>query len=306
MLSERLNLDDLKFERLPWSGARFMMQLKQLIYAAFVCTLISVAIPNSVVALSNEEPGTELRDCETCPLMIVVPSGSYMMGSPASEAGRFDDEGPQHQVAISYPFAVGKFEVTFHEWNACVSEGGCSHSPDDEGWGRGDHPVINVSWDDAREYVTWLSRKTGERYRLLSESEWEYIARAGTTGPFNFGSTISTDRVYDDYPYAEELRANYRNNKTVPVGSFPGNAFGLHDIHGNVWEWVKDCWNGSYKGAPSDGSAWVSSGDCNHRVLRGGSWNNNPWDLRSAIRNWLETGKRNNNYGFRVARTLAP
>ena len=251
--------------------------------------------------------GKEFQDCDTCPKMVVVPQGTFTMGSPASEEGSGDWERPQHQVTISNPFAVGKFEVTFREWDACVSEGGCSHRPDDNGWGRGSRPVINVIWDDAQQYVSWLSRKTGKLYRLLSESEWEYVARAGTTGPFHFGSTISTDQANyrGNYTYGGGSKGVYRG-KTVAVGSFPANSFGLHDVHGNVWEWVEDCSHDNYQGAPSDGSAWVTGGDCDKRVLRGGSWNNSPWFLRSAGRNWIVAGYRYISDGFRVARTLTP
>ena len=255
-------------------------------------------------------PGKTFRDCEACPEMVVVPAGSFTMGSPASEEGRYDDEGPQHRVTISQPFAVGRYEVTFSEWDACVSAGGCNrHRPDDEGWGRGRRPVMNVSWDDAKSYVSWLSRKTGKRYRLLTEAEWEYAARAGTTGPFHFGNTISTDRAnYNgNYTYGSGSKGVSRR-KTVPVGSFPANRFGLHDVHGNVWEWVEDCWHGhdSYAGAPSDGSAWTTGGECGRHVLRGGSWDYRPRGLRSAYRYWLATGNRDDNDGFRVARTLTP
>ena len=251
--------------------------------------------------------GKEFQDCDTCPKMVVVPKGTFTMGSSVSEEERSDWEGPQHRVTISNPFAVGKFEVTFREWDACVSEGGCSHRPDDQGWGRGIHPVINVNWDDAQQYVSWLSRKTGEQYRLLSESEWEYIARAGTTGPFHFGSTISTNQAnYDGkYTYGSGSEGVYRK-KTVSVGSFPANRFGLHDVHGNVWEWVEDCWHENYEGAPPDGSAWVTGGDCVLRVLRGGSWYNKPWLLRSAFRFRDAFLVRINFDGFRVARTLIP
>ena len=237
--------------------------------------------------------GKNFRDCDICSEMAVVPAGSFMMGSPDSYEGRGT---PVHRVTISEPFAVGKNEVTFREWDACVSEGGCSHRPDDEGWGRGDRPVIDVNWNDAQEYVVWLSRRSGEPYRLLSESEWEYVARAGTTGPYHFGSMISTGQ------------ANYDNDleRTAPVGSYPANGFGLHDVHGNVMEWVEDCRHDSYNGAPSDGSAWTSGGDCDWRVLRGGSWNSGPRLLRSADRGngWAESRFIFN--GFRVARTLAP
>ena len=234
--------------------------------------------------------GTEFRDCAECPLMVVVPAGSFRMGSLAG-AG---DEDQVHGVEISKLFAVGKYEVTFSEWDACVSGGGCGHGPDDEGWGRGTRPVIDVNWEDARSYAEWLSGETGAGYRLLSEAEWEYAARAGTTGRFHFGWTISTDQ------------ANYHGNKTVPVGSFPSNGFGLHDMHGNVFEWVEDCWHDSYASAPADGSAWTSGGDCSRRVLRGGSWNNFALSLRSANRGGFTAGNRDSSLGFRVARTLTP
>ena len=253
-------------------------------------------------------PGTKLRDCPECPEMVVVPSGSFMMGSPESEEDRDDDEGPVHRVTIARPFAVGVYEVTFGEWEACVSDGGCGgYRPYAEGepyvgdelaFG-GNGPVINVSWDDAKAYVRWLSRKTGEEYRLLSEAEWEYVARAGTTGKYHFGSSLSPSR------------ASYGGDRdgTAPVGSYAANGFGLHDVHGNVWEWVEDCWNESYHGAPADGSAW-ETGDCSQRVLRGGSWHESPWFLRSASRLKGPAGGRDrhtyNILGFRIARMLAP
>ena len=233
-------------------------------------------------------PGRVFRDCLECPEMVVVPAGSFTMGSPSWEVGRDDDEGPQHRVTIPSPFAVGKYEVTFAEWDACVAGGGCNgYRPDDRGWGRGQRPVINVSWDDAKAYVAWLSRKTDQRYRLLSEAEWEYAARAGTTEPFHFGSTISTDQAnYNgNYTYGAGRKGVYRQ-KTMPAGSFPANGFGLHDVHGNVLEWVEDCWYPSYAGAPTNGSAWVSGGECGKRVFRSSSWTSIPRILRSANRNW--------------------
>ena len=256
------------------------------------------------------EPGTVFQDCPECPEIVVVPSGEFMMGSPDSEPERSDDEGPVHRVTIPAAFAVGKYEVTFEEWDACVSTGGCSHKPKDKGWGRGRLPVIYVSWDDAQEYVSWLSKKTGKTYRLLSEAEWEYVARAGTTTPFHTGEQISTSQAnFDgDYTYNGSSKGENRE-RTIPVGSFGANQFGLHDVHGNVWEWVQDCQNDNYNGAPSDGSAWTT-GDCNRRVLRSGSWYYEPWFLRSSERywNWGEllkvSDKRNREIGFRVARTL--
>ena len=226
----------------------------------------------------------------------------------------YDDEKPVHQVTIPQSLAVGKYEVTFAEWDACVSADGCGHRLGDEGWGRGRRPVINVSWEDAQSYVRWLSSETGASYRLLSESEWEYVARAGSSTAYHFGNSSSQ---LCNWGNGADLTAKAENPdwtvaecsdghvQTAPVGSFSPNAFGLHDMHGNVWEWVQDCWNGSYSGAPSNGSAW-QSGDCSRRVLRGGSWGGSPWALRSALRFRDTAGIRYGSFGFRVARTLTP
>ena len=240
-------------------------------------------------------PGERFRDCAECPEMVVIPAGSFLMGSPESEGGRNRTEGPQHRVTIPAPFAVGAYEVTFEEWDACVSDGGCGgYRPNDNGWGRGRRPVIHVSWNDAAVYVTWLRGKTGKEYRLLSEAEWEYAARAGTTTRYSFGDGITPSD------------ANYGGNigKTQRVGSYRANGFGLYDVHGNVWEWVQDCWNWSYAGAPNNGEAW--GGDCSFRVFRGGSWLGISGDLRSADRLRGRSGIRSSNVGFRVARTLRP
>jgi formylglycine-generating enzyme required for sulfatase activity len=248
----------------------------------------------------SRTPGQVFRDCaDVCPEMVVVPSGSFMMGSPAGVGE--ENERPQRKVTFARPFAVGRFEVTFAEWDACVAEGGCprADSPSagsghDQGGGRGRRPAINVSWQDASVYVLWLSSKTGQRYRLLSEAEWEYAARAGTRSAYGWGrNTISED----------EANFNSQFGSTVSVGGYPANGFGLHDMHGNVWEWVQDCWNQTYSGGPVDGSAWTQ-GFCNARVFRGGSWDEISGWLRSAIRNRAGTGSRYDNLGFRVARTL--
>ena len=249
--------------------------------------------------------GGRFRDCDTCPEMVVIPAGTFMMGSPASEAGRDGDEGPQHLVTLR-SFAIGVTEVTFAAWDACVRGGGCDgYLPDDFGWGRGSRPVIDVSWEDAQAYVRWLSERTGAEYRLPSESEWEYAARAGTTTPFHTGATISPDQAnYDGGGvYGSGRRGEYRG-RTTPAGMFLPNAFGLYDAHGNVWEWVEDCWHETYAGASGDGSAWTRGGDCGSRVLRGGSWVTDPRLLRSADRSWLSTGLRVGYAGFRVSRTL--
>ena len=210
-----------------------------------------------------------------------------------------NDEKPVHEVHLDKPMAVGKYEITFDEWDACVVDGGCQKNkrPGDEGWGRARRPVINVSWGDAKEYAGWLSRKTGAPYRLLSEAEWEYAARAGSAGKYAFGETLDAKR-------AKFSDGKQGVGETAEVGSFPANAWGLHDMHGNVWEWVEDCYLPNYVGAPTDGSP-RSGSDCgNTRVLRGGSWDYGPEDLRSAIRYRLPPFYRVDEIGFRVAREL--
>ncbi|MDP6342020.1 MAG: SUMF1/EgtB/PvdO family nonheme iron enzyme, partial [Alphaproteobacteria bacterium] len=226
-------------------------------------------------------PGTTFKDCGDCPEMVVVPAGPFNMGSNRGA----DDEKPIHRVTIPAPLAVGKYEVTFAQWDACVSAGGCGgHRPNDQGWGRGNRPVINVSWENATAYVAWLSDKTGKSYRLLSEAEWEYVARAGTTTRYWWGDKPPVCRAgaangakFDDDQACDDTG-------TEPVGTYRPNAFGLYDVHGNVWEWVEDCWHGNYRDAPTDGNAWTTGGECGRRVLRGGSWFNGPRYLRSAVR----------------------
>ena len=247
----------------------------------------------------EQAPGRRFRDCAECPELVVVPAGSFMMGSPSSDSKGYSAERPVHRVTIGEPIAVGVYEVTFGEWDACRRGGGCSHNPGDSGWGRGTRPVIEMSWEDAQEYVRWLSRETGKRYRLMSESEWEYVARAGTETRYHWGDAAGRNRAN-----CKGCGSRWDNRQTSPVGSFSANAFGLHDVHGNVWEWVEDCWHGDYAGAPPDGSARTSGGDCSRRVLRGGSWMFNPGDVRSAYRFGLAAGGRSFFLGFRVARTL--
>lgn len=232
-------------------------------------------------------PLDHFKECDSCPEMVVQPPGDFIMGSPESEEGSSPDERPQHRVTITRPFAVARFALTFDEWDACVAERGCrNYRPADRGWGRGRRPVINVWWEDAQAYVTWLSQKTGKPYRLLSEAEREYVTRAGTATPFWWGSFISSclanyDRNFP-YPEMEKAKSEYRR-RTLAVDSFRPNPWGLYQVHGNVYEWVEDCWHGSYEGAAADGSAWVEP-DCTEHVLRGGSWNFAPWHLRSASR----------------------
>lgn len=245
-------------------------------------------------------PGSEFTDCaNNCPAMIVVPAGKFLMGSPKNETGRYDGEGPQHEVTIAKPFAVSKFVVTFAQWDACAAAGACPKVKDE--WGRGQMPVINVSWDEAKKYVAWLSRLTGKAYRLLTEAEWEYAARAGTATRIYWGDDIGKNNAN-----CNGCGSKWDNKQTAPVGSFQPNAFGLYDMAGNVLEWVEDVWHDNYNGAPTDGSAWVQGGDESHRVVRGGSWLDNPQDLRAADRYRSSTDGRSINLGFRVARTLTP
>ncbi len=256
------------------------------------------------LSVDKVKPGEEMQDCDQCPKMVVVPAGTFVMGSAANEKGYNKSEGPQRQVAISRPFAVSKFEITFDEWEACALEGGCNaHKPKDSGWGQGRRPVIHVSWDDAKAYIEWLRQKTGKPYRLLSEAEWEYAARGGTTGAFATGSAITTLQANYDASALTGKRSDaaYRG-KSIEVGSFTPNPYGLHDMHGNVMEWVEDCWNADHNGAPADGSP--RGGDCKRRVLKGGAWYYEADYLRSAARQSYPAKTRLNVVGFRIARTL--
>jgi formylglycine-generating enzyme required for sulfatase activity len=243
------------------------------------------------------------RDCVRCPEMVVIPAGEFTMGSPDAEAFRGAET--QHRVTIAAPFAIGKFEITFDQWGACVKDGGCNaYRPDDQHWGRGKHPAIDISWENAKAYVSWLSRKTGKPYRLLSEAEWEYAARAGTTTAYATGSTISPRQANYDGSGDGSGPSAANRQRTLPVGSFPANGFGLYDMQGNVSQWVEDCWHDDYTAAaPTDGSAWLT-GDCNGRVLRGGSWGDSEIELRAAARTGEYKDNSSFNDGLRIARSL--
>jgi len=244
------------------------------------------------------KPGEVFRDCSDCPEMVVIPAGRFVMGSPKGESGRSNGEGPQHKVTMAQPFAVGKYEVSFAEWDACVAARGCRHRPDDQGWGRRRRPVVNVSWEDAQTYVAWLANKTGKGYRMLSETEWEYAARAGTTSAYPWGKEPGKGRAN-----FSGSGSQWSGKQTAPVGSFAPNGFGLYDMIGNALEWTEDCWNDGYLGAPTDGSPWLK-GDCGRRVVRGGSWGGFPGLARAAYSLGYEPGVRFDNLGFRLARTL--
>ncbi len=253
-------------------------------------------------------PKDSFEECASCPVMVVIPAGSFIMGSAENELGRKDNEGPQHKVTFAQQFAVGRFSVTFDEWDACVADGGCNgYSPPDQGWGRGRRPAIDVSWNEAKVYLAWLSRKTGKTYRLLSEAEREYVTRAGTTTPFWWGSTISTSQAnYNgNFTYGDDGTRGEFRNETMPVDTFAPNPWGLYQVHGNVSEWTEDCWHDNYNDAPADGSAWTAA-DCKQRVRRGGSVGSPPQVLRSAFRLSYAAVNRTFFIGFRVARTLAP
>ncbi len=307
-------------------------------------TETALAVPTMPVPQDNPavevspmapKPGDTFRDCPDCPEMVVIPNGSFTMGSPKTEQGRDDDEDLPHRVNFQRPFALGKYEVTRAEFAAFAQDEdhdgkGCwiydpnrwfgnwyedsSKSWSDPGFEQSERdPAVCVSWDDAQDYVEWLSRKTGEEYRLPSESEWEYAARAGTATARYWGKgprdACLNGNVHDrtskaengfDWKYHE---CTDKYGQTAPVGEFSANDFGLHDVLGNAWEWVEDCRNKSYAGAPDDGSAWTN-GNCAGRVRRGGSWYDNPAVLRTGNRAKDTTGLRDHFYGFRIAKTL--
>lgn len=273
----------------------------------------------AATAASVRESGATFRDCLDCPKMVIIPFGDFIMGSDAGKGER--DEQPAHPVTIDKNFAIGVYEVTFAEWDACVADGGCEHRPDDEGWSRGDPkmrallPVINVNWYDAQDYVTWLSEKTGQRYRLPSEAEWEYAARGGAATRYFWGDQAigckyanGADMTYkrvSDVSSQAVAKCEDGFAYVAPVGSFEPNPFGVHDTAGNVSEWVEDHKSDDYQGVPLDGSVHLDPGkDYNHRVIRGGDWSKRPDSLRSANRLQSERTSQENVNGIRVVRDL--
>jgi formylglycine-generating enzyme required for sulfatase activity len=252
----------------------------------------SHAQPVAAQKESTPDPGEILRDCGDCPELVVVPPGDFVMGSSDTPY-----EKPERTITIQRPFAIGRREITFAEWDRCADAGTCKYRPDDRGWGRGDRPVINVSWDDAKTFIAWLSQKAGQKYRLPTEAEWEYAARAGTKTPFWWGRDAGSGRAQCDGC------GNPTNRQTAAVGSFRPNGFGLYDTAGNAAEWVEDCWNDNYRNAPKDASAWTG-GDCRLRVLRGGNFNSKASEIRSAARFRYDVDVRYYANGFRVMREL--
>lgn len=235
-----------------------------------------------------------LQDCDTCPQLVIIPPGSFRMGND----GPHKYERPAHTVTFDKAYAIGIYEVTFDEWRACFDAGGCgTEMPDDHGWGKGTRPIMNITWADAAAYTKWLSEKTGATYRLPTEAEWEYAARADTQTEFWWGDEVGVGK------------ANCRNcaptisHQTEPVDSFAPNPWGLYNVHGNVWEWVQDCWNPNHEGAPGDGSARLE-GDCRQRVMRSGSWYYFSKNIRSAWRFKNDARVKSYGIGLRVVREL--
>ena len=271
-----------------------------------ISVLLFLLLLSALTSVSAYQVGETFRECETCPEMVVLPAGKFTMGSPEGEKGRFDNEGPQHRVSIPKPFAVGKYEVTVGQYAEFVRETkhkteNCDypegHSWDDPSFKQtNNHPVVCVHWGDALAYTYWLSAKIGHEYRLLTEAEWEYAARAGRTTAYHFGHVLLSNQ------------AQYDNDGTVAVGGFPANVFGLYDMHGNVWEWVDGCWRGDYTGLTMSSELLIGCSDfgSDFRVLRGGSWYDGPEGLRSAVRVGSDAADRNYSFCFRVARTLTP
>ncbi len=269
------------------------------------------ATPRNPIAVKAGS-GESFRDCsEVCPEMVVIPPGDFLLGSapeePERENWKEGSESPQVRVVLAHSLAVGKFAVTLAEWDACISSGGCGgYKPDDQGWGRGRRPVINVDWQQAQSYVEWLTQKTGRTYRLLSETEREYATRAGSITPFWWGTSIAPQQANyngSSEPYEGGGEKGEYQRKTMVADSYKANPWGLYQVHGNVWEWTADCWNNSHEGNPLDGAA-RTTGECERRVVRGGAWYDSPRDLRSAFRTGFTTGTSNDMVGFRVARGL--
>lgn len=255
----------------------------------------------------GEVVGDYLRDCVVCPDLAIVPSGRFVMGSPLTEPARHDSEGPVSLVDIVNSFAMAAREVTMAQWDACVAGGGCrAYSPPAHGWGRGKQPVVSVSFEDAQSYVAWLSQEAGRTYRLPSEAEWEYAARAGSTGPFSFGGRITAEDANYNAAYTYGGPVAESAARAVETGSFSPNIFGLHDMHGNVWEWTADCWADSHQDTDVNGAprGAENGGDCTRRVLKGGAWNTGGWRLRSAHRIGKLANVREYDNGFRIVRDL--
>ena len=263
------------------------------IFIAFLIILFALAVAPAY-AEDELKPGDIFRDCPECPEMVMVPAGSYIMGTQS----RHKHERPPHKVTFARPFAIGRYEVTFDEWQACYDAGGCSVMPADHQWGAGKRPIINIKWAATKEFAEWITAKTGHTYRLPSEAEWEYVARAGTTTEFWWGDEVGVNRAN-----CRNCGSKWSKKGSAPTGSFEPNPWGLYDTAGNVWEWVEDCWNKDHEGAPADGSARLD-GDCRKRIIRSGSWYYLSKNSRSAWRSKNDARVKSYWLGFRVLREL--
>jgi formylglycine-generating enzyme required for sulfatase activity len=245
--------------------------------------------------------GQKFQECADCPEMVVLPPGEFVMGSDKNEKGHQINEEPQHRVWIEKRFAVSRFEITFEQWDMCFTLHGCTNRPSDQNWGRDMQPVINVNWNEAKEYVAWLSKRTGKSYRLLSEAEWEYAARAGSDKAYSWGNEVGRNNAN-----CKTCGSKWDDRSTAPVGSFEANAYGLYNMHGNVFEWTSDCVHNDYNGAPTNGVSWEVGGDCDRHFVRGGGLDVGSEHLRSAERWILNWHYSSRDVGFRVAREFTP
>ena len=280
--------------------------LKQILPGSVLCVAsVSAALEPLPGASAHFTVGSSAIYRSSLPEMVVLPTGHSRIGDlscslPPLFCAAYRHERPVRTVTISRPIAMSKYEVTFEDYDRFALATNRT-PPDDAGWGRGTRPVIHVSWSQAKAYASWLSEQTGQSYRLPSEAEWEYAARSGTRTRYSWGNRIGANRANCD-----GCGSRWDNDRTAPVGSFAANPFGLHDMHGNVAEWVEDCWHDDYRGAPSDGSAWTSGGDCDLRVVRGGAWFFFPRHLRSAARFSSAPASRKSLVGFRLVQDLTP
>ena len=248
----------------------------------------------SPVMADTRKTGEIFKDCDTCPKMIVIPGGKFLMGD---EKGK-KSQRPAHEVTIKGPLAVSIYEVPWDEWEACRDGGGCPRDPDSHKWGRGKRPVINMSWTEAQGYVKWLAKKTGRPYRMLSEAEWEYAARAGTTTHYWWG-----DKLKKKYANCRKCGSKWSGKKSAPVGSFKPNPWGIYDMHANIWEWTSDCWNKTHAFAPTDQTP-RTDGNCDRRTVRGGSWYYFPQLARSVSRDSHPQHLWSYNVGIRLGLPL--
>lgn len=284
--------------RLVWPAAvraGTLLGAAVLVFGLFAAAPIAAQTPGgSLLAKAAQKSGKPFKECDECPEMVAIPSGNYWMGRDDGKSV----ETPAVPVAVIKPFALSRYEVTWDEWLACVEAGPCTHIPSDHHWGRGRQPIMNITWQDAQDYVGFLRARTGQPYRLPVEAEWEYAARAGTDTFFPWGDEAGTYNAN-----CRKCGTPWDGQGNAPVGTFKPNAFGLYDMHGNVWEWTEDCWNPTHDGAPTIARA-RTDGDCERRVIRSGSWYYIPRLMASTYRDRHPAKLFSYNIGIRVARDL--